>query len=157
VEEIWSGDPSLAPEGRVTIVGGPDWPDMGEDGTFVRMSHEHVYEVGRRYLVVATEDQQWVEMAFYEMEYPPGALSDGACTISAPWTDELAADRPTDARILEQDQPIGPEPWNDDTSPPYVLIGLTTVLVAGGCLYLLLRRGSIAHRARQDEEPPSKA
>jgi hypothetical protein len=39
-----------------------------------------------------------------------------------------------------------------DSSPPYVMIALTTVFVAGGCLYLLFRRGSIAYRARQDED-----
>ena len=44
-----------------------------------------------------------------------------------------------------------------DSSPPYVMIILTTVFVAGGCLYLLFRRGSIAYRAREDDEPPSKS
>ena len=39
-----------------------------------------------------------------------------------------------------------------DSSPPYAMIALTTVFVAGGCLYLLFRRGSIAYRAREEED-----
>jgi hypothetical protein len=62
------------------------------------------------------------------------------------------------ATIVERDEPIvpGSEPDAEDDSPPYVMIALTTVLVAGGCLYLLFRRGSIAYRARQDEERSSE-
>jgi hypothetical protein len=60
------------------------------------------------------------------------------------------------ATTIEQDQPIGPAA-NEDSSPPYVMIALTTVLVAGGCLYLLFRRGSIAYRARQDEDRSSES
>ena len=60
------------------------------------------------------------------------------------------------ATTVELDQPIGPAA-NEDDSPPYVMIALTTVLVAGGCLYLLFRRGSIAYRARQDDERSSES
>jgi len=60
------------------------------------------------------------------------------------------------AATVEQDQPLLPD-TNEDTSPPYVMIALTTVLVAGGCLYLLFRRGSLAYRARQDEDRPSES
>jgi hypothetical protein len=158
VEEVWSGDASLAPGGEVTIVGGPDWPDFGDDEqTFVAMEHEHLYERGGRYLVVATNDRQWETMApAGETEYPPGALTDGACTISAPWTDELAQLRPADATFVDRLSPIETEPWTTDNSPPYVMIALTTILVAGGCLYLLFRRGSIAYRARQDDDGGSR-
>lgn len=65
-----------------------------------------------------------------------------------------AAGEPCPATTL--DEPAQPR-VDDDTSPPYVMIALTTILVAGGCLYLLLRRGSIAHRAREDDERPSGA
>jgi hypothetical protein len=63
------------------------------------------------------------------------------------------------ATIVERDEPIVPrsEPEGGDDSPPYVMIALTTVLVAGGCLYLLFRRGSLAYRARQDDERSSGA
>ena len=70
-----------------------------------------------------------------------------------PGTIELAQYRPgrcDDRRARRADR--SRDPRDGDDSPPYVMIGLTTVLVAGGCLYLLFRRGSIAYRARQDED-----
>ncbi len=57
----------------------------------------------------------------------------------------------TGASVVQPDDSIPPD-TNHDTSPPYVMIILTTVFVAGGCLYLLFRRGSIAYRARSDEQ-----
>jgi LPXTG-motif cell wall-anchored protein len=62
----------------------------------------------------------------------------------------VAATRLDTETTLPHDQPVLPR--TGDSSPPYVMIALTTVLVAGGCLYLLFRRGSLAHRARQDED-----
>jgi hypothetical protein len=57
----------------------------------------------------------------------------------------------TGASVVQQDDSIPPQTTHD-RSPPYVMITLTTVFVAGGCLYLLFRRGSIAYRARGDEQ-----
>lgn len=54
------------------------------------------------------------------------------------------------ATTIGHDQ--APAPSTDESSPPYVMIALTTVVVAGGCLYLLFRRGSLADRARDDSE-----
>jgi LPXTG-motif cell wall-anchored protein len=71
-----------------------------------------------------------------------------ACTHTGP-ADALAHTGP--ATQIEQEQPILPQ-TNEDDSPPYLMIALTTLLVAGGCLYLLFRRGSLAYRARQDDE-----
>lgn len=75
-----------------------------------------------------------------------------------PWTPAMAEQRPTDAIVVAQPASVEPEPWPEvdggasaaDDAPRYVLIALTTILVAGGCLYLLFRRGSIGDRARQD-------
>jgi hypothetical protein len=157
VEEIWSGDTSLAPNGRVTIVGGIGWPGDGEKGNpFIAVEDEHMYQVGERYLVVATKDDFWATVGQTETHYPTGALTDGPCSASAVWSDALAQYRPTNASVVDQEKPIQTEPWSD-SSPPYPIIILTTVFVAGGCLYLLFRRGSIAYRAREDDEPPSKS
>jgi hypothetical protein len=65
--------------------------------------------------------------------------------------DMLAQVGSAPATTTDAEQPILPSS-NEDDSPPYVMIALTTVLVAGGCLYLLFRRGSIAYRARQEDE-----
>jgi hypothetical protein len=70
--------------------------------------------------------------------------------------DTLAQVGSAPATTTGDEQPILPSS-NEDDSPPYVMIALTTLLVAGGCLYLLFRRGSIAYRARQDEQGPSGA
>ena len=59
-----------------------------------------------------------------------------------------SASRSADPAVESQIEPS----THTDSSPPYAMIALTTVFVAGGCLYLLFRRGSIAYRAREEED-----
>jgi hypothetical protein len=134
VEEQWKG--SVA--GEVEVRGGPPPPSMS--------SVERTYDLGARYLVTAFEGDSYTG---------DDVLSDNACSGTTPWDESLTQLRPADATVVERDQPILPR--TNDSAPPYLMIALTTILVAGGCLYLLLRRGSMAYRARLDEEPPSNA
>jgi hypothetical protein len=142
VEEEWKG--SVGPE--VEIRGGP--ADIPGGEKFVTSSVERRYELGVRYLVTAYHGDSH--------NGDPDAYSDNNCSGTGVWNDGLVQLRPVDATIVERDEPIRPR-TDGDSTPPYMMIALTTVLVAGGCLYLLFRRGSIAYRARQDEEPSSQA
>jgi hypothetical protein len=137
VDEIWKG----AVDARVAVRGGPPDPDPGgENGRFVASSVERRYEVGMRYLVTASNGDMHTG--------DEGVLSDNNCSGTTEWDESLAQYRPIDAVTVA--------PEGSDDSPSYLLIGATTVLVAGGCLYLLFRRGSLAHRAREDDEAASR-
>jgi hypothetical protein len=135
VEEVWKG----SADDEVVVHGGPPDPSGDE---FVTSSAERRYELGLRYLVTAYDNDIYTGAG--------GVLGDNTCSGTTVWTDSLAGLRPTDATIVERDQAIVPR--THDRTPPYLMIILTTVFVAGGCLYLLFRRGSIAYRARGDEQ-----
>jgi hypothetical protein len=143
VEEVWAGDVDGRTE--VEIHGAPPLDE------FITVGEARAFALGARYLVVPASQNIWEDFGDRE-----GVLSDNACTSTQTWNDGLARYRPANATIVERDEPIQPR-TNEDSSPPYVMIALTTILVAGGCLYLLFRRGSIAYRARQDEERSSQA
>lgn len=143
VEEIWAGD---VPTPEVEVFGGPPSPG-GEK--FAVSSVERRYDLGSRYVVTPTTDSYG-----FSGSRDLDAFADTNCSSTTLWDASLAQFRPATATTIEQDQPILPRTQEDD-SPPYVMIALTTFLVAGGCLYLLFRRGSIAYRARQDEERSS--
>jgi hypothetical protein len=149
VEEVWKG-----PIGdEVEVRGGPaDQPGAGES---VSSSAERRYDLGTRYLVTAYQGDTHAGDPAESPALRAAAYSDNICSGTGVWTDDLARLRPTTATIIERDEPIQPR-TNADSSPPYVMIALTTVLVAGGCLYLLFRRGSIAYRARQDGDSSSQ-
>jgi len=134
VDELWKG----SVDAEVEVRGGPPDPPGADNGSFVVSSIERRYELGTRYLVTAFEGDQHTG--------DEGGLSDNNCSGTAEWSEELAQFRPVDAIMMTPD---------GSDAPPYVLIALTTVFVAGGCLYLLFRRGSLAYRARQDEETTS--
>jgi hypothetical protein len=84
------------------------------------------------------------------------------------WNDSLAVDRPSSARIVAHDQPIeilgelpDPKPVGEGDEGDEgtgnlarFLVGLTILVIAALCLYLLFRRGSIADRAKVDVPDP---
>jgi hypothetical protein len=137
VEEQWKG----SVDEEVEVRGGPPDPPGG-DGRFMSASTERRYQLGTRYLVTAFQGDSFTGEA--------DAIGDNNCSGTTEWNESLARHRPVGATFIDHDQPILPR--TNAGSPPYLLIALTTILVAGGCLYLLFRRGSLTDRARLERE-----
>ncbi len=110
VDEIWSG-PTLEPLVKV-------------HGPVVDASAEDVltWREGVKYLVMP--------------EVVGERLEDQACSNSRPWTDDLAAFRPADAREPVE-QPLTSGPPGD---PPYPLVFLLILAGGAAAAFLLLRR-----------------
>ncbi|MEO8273039.1 MAG: hypothetical protein ABI620_03150 [Chloroflexota bacterium] len=82
VEEIWRGPDQAA---EVVIRGGPG----GNSATSV----DRAFEVGVKYL-------------FFPYVDAAVGLSDNSCTSTTPWSEDLAALRPTDARAVTSALPV---------------------------------------------------
>jgi hypothetical protein len=106
VEEIWRG-PDLPPE--VTVRGG-----FGTGATFT--SGDRTFETDVRYL--------------FDLRESEGSLQDNACSLTAPWSADLAALRPADARL------VGTRPSSDANAID--LAGPLGILVIVGAVALTL-------------------
>ena len=118
VAEVWKGD---APA-RVQVHGLTDERAQGPGGAMLPVLSEddRGWEVGADYLVVPFVDN--------------GVLRDHICTATAPWTPELAAHRPADARAAEP--PAGDVAF----SAPLVLAGVGVAAILGVAALAFRRR-----------------
>jgi len=160
VEEVWSGGVA---DTQVVKGGLPPQPDTG---SFSGVGGEHTYEPGVRYLVDATVPTSTGFEAMYADEdhpFEPGDLTDNPCSQTTTWSDALAVDRPASARTIDRAEPIAIVGALPDPKPAgshgasrgtIVLVAAAIMAIAGLCLYLLFRRGSIADRARTDVPDP---
>ncbi len=146
VSEVWKGDAALDDRGEVRVYGGPAPVEGGE--TFVATSVDRAFVLGETYLfAVSVEPLPGASM-------PEDGLYDTTCSGTAVWSDGLERYRPAAAEPVERSGPVevrettDEAPATTDDDPPYVLIVAGVVGIAGACLYLLFRRGSIADRAR---------
>jgi hypothetical protein len=108
VEEIWRG-PDVPPE--VIVRGG-----YGNGDSFT--SGDRTFESGVRYL--------------FDLRQSEGALQDNACSLTAPWSAELAALRPADARLVATQS--SPEANAMDLGGPVailVIVGVVALILVG--------------------------
>jgi hypothetical protein len=109
VEEIWIG-PALAPIVEVRGGAGPGQAS----------SVDRSYTAGTRYLIVASIQD--------------GALTDNACSLTAPWAPDLARLRPATARlpVAAEGEPAGERAGLD---PGALLVPGVVVLALGGVVF----------------------
>lgn len=117
VEEIWAGGDLR----EVTVQTG--------EGPGTVSSVDRSFEVGERYLVLPHAD---------------GArLRDNSCSATQPWTDELAAFRPVDARTVEADagpSVDGSPSGGGDGIPMGLAVLAAGILLVGGIGAAVIRR-----------------
>lgn len=112
-EEIWKG-----PRLQTPVVHG------GAGGlTAGATSVDRTWQAGERYLVFPLVDGQ--------------RLTDNACTPTRPWSEELAAARPADARLV---QVTTDEGGAVAVRRPWVLLGATVAALIGGAVWFAKRR-----------------
>jgi len=146
VEEVWSGDVS---DTQVVIAG----PQPRGGGQFEENSEQRTYQLSYRYLVFAR-----TESAMFQLK--PGEVADDDCTLTTEWTDDLAAQRPATARVVARTEPIqiqasamtDPDKGGSNTGLLIAVVAIVVILGLG--LWLVLRRGSISHRADVDVPLP---
>jgi hypothetical protein len=107
VTEVWRGPDQPR---AVVVRGGPP----GNAATSV----DRAFETGVTYLFFPYVDSEQ-------------GLADNSCTSTTPWTEELAALRPADAR-----PPIGAEAEAGGFDPAGVLVPLGVAVIVGGALFL---------------------
>lgn len=137
VDAIWKGEVDAV----VTVVGGAVGPNVAS-------SVDRTYVLGTRYLV---------------FPHPAnGQLTDSSCSLTQPYTDDLAAFRPDDARVPSR--PSGPsssaQPGSDPAVPPGLDTGAgappwgTVALAAGAAVlvaatvWAFTRSAAVERRAR---------
>lgn len=116
VSEVWAGD-DLPP--RIEVHGLSAGGGRGGDGP-----------------AIAEDDRQWVSGAAYLVlpSVDGGVLRDHICTATSEWTDELAALRPADARMITSTPVAGV------SVPTPMLVVALAVLGIGAVSYLAFRR-----------------